>query len=154
MARIDELFETMIGRKASDLHLHEDQPPKVRVHGEILPLSDKALTQEELVAILSGVSGPQLWNKFQETGDLDFAYEWNAQSRFRTNYMKHVHGIGALFRLIPAQIRTLDDLGIPEVVKSFVTLRGGIVLVTGPTGSGKSTTFPAQWDPKLGIHVT
>jgi twitching motility protein PilT len=81
-----------------------------------------------------------------DTGDLDFAYEMNADSRFRCNYLKQSNGLGCVFRLIPTKIMTLEQLGIPEVVKSFGHLRGGMVLVTGPTGSGKSTTLAALID--------
>lgn len=146
MAQIDQLFDLMVARGASDLHLHEDQPAKVRIHGEIESITDAPIGRAQMTAILAEVAGENLWQVFQETGDLDFAYERDAQSRFRTNYMRHVHGIGAMFRLIPTKIRTLEDLNIPAVVKHFAQLRGGIVLVTGPTGSGKSTTLAALID--------
>jgi len=83
---------------------------------------------------------------FQERGDLDYAYEMDENSRFRSNYMKHVHGVGAVFRLIPTKILTLETLGVPAVIKTFAQMRGGLVLVTGPTGSGKSTTLAALMD--------
>jgi twitching motility protein PilT len=83
---------------------------------------------------------------FLEEGDLDFAYEMNVESRFRCNYLKQQYGLGAVFRLIPTEIATLEQLGIPEVVKKFADIRAGLVLVTGPTGSGKSTTLAAIID--------
>jgi twitching motility protein PilT len=96
--------------------------------------------------MLSEVCGPRNWEIFEERGDLDFAYEMDAASRFRCNYLKQTNGYGAVFRLIPTKIATLEQLGIPPVVKEFGHLRGGLVLVTGPTGSGKSTTLAALID--------
>jgi twitching motility protein PilT len=96
--------------------------------------------------MLSEVCGPHKWATFEERGDLDFAYEMDRHSRFRCNYLKQTKGYGAVFRLIPTKIATLEQLGIPPVVKEFGHLRGGLVLVTGPTGSGKSTTLAALID--------
>jgi len=146
MARIDELFEIMVGQGASDLHLHEGQPAKARVHGDVTPITDVALDQKTIRDMLAEAAGAERWELFQERGDLDYAYEMDANSRFRSNYMKHVHGVGAVFRLIPTKILTLEQLGIPPVVKNFGAMRGGLVLVTGPTGSGKSTTLAALMD--------
>ena len=146
MPRIDELFRAMIDFGASDLHLHEDQPAKVRLHGDIVPISDDPFDQEAVTGMLAEAAGAERWAKFQQEGDLDFAYEMDEHSRFRANYMKHVHGVGAVFRLIPTKILSLERLGIPTVVKEFARVRGGLVLVTGPTGSGKSTTLAALID--------
>lgn len=146
MARIDELFAIMVGRGASDLHLQEDQPAKARVHGDVTAITDFALDKKAIRDMLAEAAGAERWELFLERGDLDFAYEMDANSRFRSNYMKHVHGVGAVFRLIPTKILTLEQLGIPPVVKSFGAMRGGLVLVTGPTGSGKSTTLAALID--------
>jgi twitching motility protein PilT len=96
--------------------------------------------------MLSEVCGQQKWEIFQERGDLDFAYEMDAASRFRCNFLKQANGYGAVLRLIPTKIATLEELGIPAVVKGLAHLRGGLVLVTGPTGSGKSTTLAALID--------
>jgi twitching motility protein PilT len=95
---------------------------------------------------LSEIAGPANWKIFDERGDLDFAYEMDEASRFRCNFLKQSNGYGAVFRLIPTKIATLEQLGIPTVVKDFGHLRGGLVLVTGPTGSGKSTTLAALID--------
>src|SRR2546430_16031849 len=92
------------------------------------------------------ICGPGRWARYFESGDLDFAYEMDEQSRFRCNFLKQTKGLGCVFRLIPTKILTLDQLGIPPVVKEFGHLRGGLVLVTGPTGSGKSTTLAALID--------
>ena len=83
---------------------------------------------------------------FEETGDIDFAYELPSVGRYRCNYFKQAHGISAVFRLIPTEIMTVEQLGLPEVIKRFATYQKGLVLVTGPTGSGKSTTLAAVVD--------
>ena len=146
MAYIDQFFDVLVQAGASDLHLGEGQPPKIRHHGEIKPIRDEALTQEEMAYMMSEISGPDRWSRFMESGDLDFAYEMNEASRFRCNYLKQTNGLGCVFRLIPTKIMTLEQLGIPPVVKEFGNMRGGLVLVTGPTGSGKSTTLAALID--------
>jgi twitching motility protein PilT len=146
MAYIDQFFEVLVQAGASDLHLGEGSPPKIRQHGAILPIRDEVLTREEMSYMMSEIAGPERWARFMDTGDLDFAYEMNADSRFRCNYLKQSNGLGCVFRLIPTKIMTLEQLGIPEIVKSFGQLRGGMVLVTGPTGSGKSTTLAALID--------
>jgi twitching motility protein PilT len=146
MAYIDQFFDVLVEAGASDLHLGEGEPPKIRQHGAILPIRNEPLTQEEMAYMMSEISGPERWSRFIETGDLDFAYEMNADSRFRCNFLKQSKGLGCVFRLIPTKIMSLDKLGIPPVVKSFADLRGGMVLVTGPTGSGKSTTLAALID--------
>lgn len=110
------------------------------------PIREELLTREEMAYMMSEICGPERWARYMDTGDLDFAYEMNADSRFRCNYLKQSNGLGCVFRLIPTKIMTLEQLGIPEVVKSFGHLRGGMVLVTGPTGSGKSTTLAALID--------
>ena len=146
MAYIDQFFEVLIQAGASDLHLGESQPPKIRQHGTMLPIREEALTHEEMSYMMSEISGPERWSRFLDTGDLDFAYEMNEESRFRCNYLRQTHGFGCVFRLIPTKIMSLDQLGIPPVVKEFGHMRGGLVLVTGPTGSGKSTTLAALID--------
>jgi twitching motility protein PilT len=146
MAYIDPFFQVLIEAGASDLHLAVGQPPKIRRHGDIVPIREEELTHEAMNDMLSEICGSERWERFEEKGDLDFAYEMDVESRFRCNYLKQAHGYGAVFRLIPTKIATLEQLGIPEVVKEFGKVRGGIVLVTGPTGSGKSTTLAALID--------
>jgi twitching motility protein PilT len=146
MAYIDDFFRALVEYEASDLHLAEAQPPKVRRHGEIVPIREEPLTREEMAYMLSEITTPEKWAKFEETGDLDFAYQMDEENRFRCNYLKQSRGYGAVFRLIPTKIRTLEELAVPEVIREFGDMRGGIVLVTGPTGSGKSTTLAALID--------
>lgn len=146
MPYIDHLLSIIVAQDGSDLHIGEGQPPKMRRHGDVKPIRDEPVTHEEAAGMLSEICSPQNWALFEERGDLDFAYEMDQRSRFRCNFLKQANGYGAVFRLIPTKIATLDQLGIPAVVKRFGHLRGGLVLVTGPTGSGKSTTLAALID--------
>src|SRR6478672_1402309 len=146
MPYIDKFFDILVQEGASDLHIGEGQPPKIRKHGDIMPIRQEPVLREEAVAMLSEICGAKSWAMFDERGDLDFAYEMNEQSRFRCNYLKQANGYGAVFRLIPTRISTLEELGIPAVVRQFGDLRSGLVLITGPTGSGKSTTLAALID--------
>ena len=146
MAYLDRLLSVIVKHGGSDLHIAEGEPPKMRMHGDIMPIRAEPVKREEAVRMLSEVSGPHNWEIFEQRGDLDFAYEMDEASRFRSNYFKQSNGYGAAFRLIPTKIATLEELGIPVVVKEFAHLRGGLVLVTGPTGSGKTTTQAALVD--------
>src|SRR5213594_2099408 len=146
MAYVDQFLQIVVRQGASDLHIGEGQPPKIRTHGDIMPIRDEPISREEATRMLSEVCGPQNWEIFQEHGDLDFAYQMDEQSRFRTNYFKQSDGYGAAFRLIPTKISSVEELGVPVVIKEFAYLRGGLVLVTGPTGSGKTTTQAALID--------
>ena len=146
MPYIDRFFEILVQAGASDLHLSEGQPPKIRHNGDIKPIREEILTNGEISSLMSEICGPERWDLFLESGDLDFAHEMDAASRFRCNYFKHVHGLGCVFHRIPTKIMMIEDLGLPQVIKSFGLFRGGMVLVTGPTGSGKSTTLAALID--------
>src|ERR1043166_4544583 len=146
MAYLDQFLQIVVRQEASDLHIAEGEPPKIRIHGDIIPIRAEPISQDEARRMLSEVCGPRNWELFEQHGDLDFAYQMDEHSRFRTNYFKQSGGYAAAFRLIPTKIATLEQLGIPAVVKEFAHLRGGLVLVTGPTGSGKSTTLAALID--------
>ncbi len=146
MAYIDRFLNVVVEQGGSDLHIGESQPPKIRRHGDVMPIREEPVTRDEAVRMLSEIAGSDNWQIFNERGDLDFAYEMDAKSRFRCNFLKQANGYGAVFRLIPTEIASLEQLGIPAVVKEFGHLRGGLVLVTGPTGSGKSTTLAALID--------
>ena len=146
MPYIDQFLSVIVDQGGSDLHIAEGQPPKMRQHGDMTPIQAESVTRDQAAAMLSEICGPQGWEVFEERGDLDFAYEMDERSRFRCNFLKQTNGYGAVFRLIPTRIATLDELGIPAVVKQFGHLRGGLVLFTGPTGSGKSTTLAALID--------
>ena len=146
MAYLDQFLGIVVQQEASDLHIGEGQPPKIRKHGDIMPIRAEQISHEEATRMMSEVCGPNNWEIFEQRGDLDFAYQMDENSRFRTNYFKQSNGYSAAFRLIPTKISTLEELGIPVVVKEFAYLRGGLVLVTGPTGSGKTTTQAALID--------
>ncbi len=144
--RIDHYFSQLIERGGSDLHLSEGEPPKMRVHGDIVAIEDTRLSHEDMVELMEPICPPKLWKSYVEGGDADFAYEMDASSRFRCNYMKQQRGYCCVFRIIPTKILTLEQLNVPEQIKRFAEMRSGLVLVTGPTGSGKSTTLAALID--------
>src|SRR5215467_14044904 len=146
MAYINQFLELVVRQGASDLHIAEGEPPKMRTHGDIMPVRSEPISHDEATRMLSEICGPKNWEFFEQHGDLDFAYQMDEHSRFRTNYFKQSEGYAAAFRLIPTKIASLEELGVPTVVKNFAYLRGGLVLVTGPTGSGKTTTQAALVD--------
>jgi twitching motility protein PilT len=143
---LHNLLNIVIEQGGSDLHLAEGQPPKMRKHGDVMPIRTEPMLRDETVSMLREICSEQNWNLFEERGDLDFAYEMDRAARFRCNYLKQANGYGAVFRLIPTKIASLEQLGVPPVIKEFGNLRGGLVLITGPTGSGKSTTLAALID--------
>ena len=146
MARIDALFKLMSDKGASDLHLSTGAPPIFRLRGEMEKQNFKTLTHEELKAILFEILTQKQRETFEEKHDLDFAYSVPGLARFRGNLMMQHRGIAAVFRIIPSKILSADDLGLPEGIRALTRLRKGMVLVTGPTGSGKSTTLAAMID--------
>src|SRR6266480_1936259 len=131
---------------AEEAYARADQKQMMRLHGDIMPIRAEPVAHEEAVQMMSEICGPHNWEIFEGRGDLDFAYEMDGASRFRSNYFKQSNGYGAVFRLILTKIATLEELGIPVIVKQFAHLRGGLVLVTGPTVSGKTTTQAALID--------
>ena len=146
MARIDALFNMMNEQGASDLHLSTGNPPIFRQRGEMVRLNFKALGHDELKTILYEILSEKQKAHFEETKDLDFAYEVPGLARFRGNIMMQYRGIAAVFRIIPAKILSADELGLPEGVRRMTNFKKGMVLVTGPTGSGKSTTLAGMID--------
>lgn len=146
MPIIDAYFQKLIDLGGSDLHLTQGQPPKVRVHGSITPIANEILNESYMETMMREICEPRAWERYKEKGDLDFAYEMDDNSRFRCNYLKQITGYGAVFRIIPTKIASLEQLNIPPIVKEFGHMRSGLVLVTGPTGSGKSTTLAALID--------
>lgn len=146
MPIIDNYFQQLIELGGSDLHLSQGQPPKVRVHGSIKPIASDILTASTMEAMMREICEPRGWERYIDKGDLDFAYEMDEEHRFRCNFLKQQNGYAAVFRIIPTKIASLEQLGIPPVVKEFGHMRSGLVLVTGPTGSGKSTTLAALLD--------
>jgi twitching motility protein PilT len=145
-AEIHKLFTTLIGVNGSDLHLEEGQMPKIRVQGKLMKAGSEALSRQKMLELMTPIAPKEDWEKFETQGDLDFAYSFDAQARFRVNYYRHFFGLGAVFRMIPSHIRTIEELDLPARIKDFAKWRSGLVLITGPTGSGKSTTLAAIID--------
>ena len=146
MAQIDAFFRLMHEQGASDLHMVSGSQPILRIRGEMERIKYKELTNEELRVLLFEITPEEKIKQFEETGDIDFAYELPGVARYRVNYFRQLYGIGGVFREIPNKVLTLDELGLPMVVKRLALLPKGLVLVTGPTGSGKSTTLAAIVD--------
>jgi twitching motility protein PilT len=147
MAQIDELLRYLKENKGSDLHLTAGMPPCARVRGEVKQLDNRPhLGDAELRGMLAEVSGAERWKRFEEERDLDFAYGLEGVARFRANYFVQHRGVSAVFRIIPEQILSLEQLEMPPVIAELAELHEGLVLVTGPTGSGKSTTLAAIVD--------
>lgn len=146
MAAIDSLFEALLEFDGSDLHISQGQPPKIRQHGRMVSLDAPVLTGEDMEGYLKEITSPERWEHYLDNLDLDFAYAMGDVARFRSNYFFQENGYAAVFRIIPSKILTMEDLGLPNILKSFGELRSGLVLVTGPTGSGKSTTLAAIID--------
>ena len=146
MPAIDDLLKTMLERGGSDLHLTVGLPPKTRVSGALTPLNDTPFTAEKMEVFLQEICPPARWAQFLDTKDLDLAHEIPGVARFRGNYLYNHWGQAAVFRQIPAKILSFDDLKLPPVLKKLCNLREGLVVVTGPTGSGKSTTLAAMID--------
>ena len=111
MPIIDQYFQKLIELGGSDLHLSQNQPPKVRVHGSIKPISDQMLDERIMETMMREICEPRAWDRYKEKGDLDFAYEMDEDSRFRCNYLKQQNGLAAVFRLIPTEIASLDQAG-------------------------------------------
>src|SRR3989441_8424525 len=133
-------------QNASDLHIAPTMPPLVRIRGEMVPLEMAPLSGEETHAAIYDILNDVQKRIFEEHHDLDFAFEIPGMSRFRANVLLQQHGPGAVFRVVPTKVRTLDEMGMPKVLKTLASREKGLVLVTGPTGSGKSTTLAAMVD--------
>jgi len=146
MAKIDAFFKLMNEQGASDLHLTAGQPPALRIRGEIERIKYKVLDSDDLRGMLYEIAPEQKIKSFEESGDIDFGYEIPGLARYRANFFMQKNGVAAVFREIPSTIMTANQLGLPEVVSKLATLPRGLVLVTGPTGSGKSTTLAAVID--------
>jgi len=146
MAKIDAFFKLMNDQGASDLHLAASQPPALRIRGEMERVKYKVLDNDNLRAMLYEIAPEDKVKVFEETGDVDFGYEIPGLARYRANFFMQKNGVAAVFREIPTTIMTAEELGLPPVISKLASLPRGLVLVTGPTGSGKSTTLAAIID--------
>ncbi|HNZ96974.1 MAG TPA: PilT/PilU family type 4a pilus ATPase [Thermoanaerobaculia bacterium] len=140
---LDHLLRLMTEREASDLHLKPTRPPLIRVHGRLQPLGAEPLKPEEIGSMVSGILQPQQQRRLDERMSVDLGYGVHGLARFRGNIYMQRGTLAASFRRIPYQIRSLEDLDLPPVLLDFCELPMGLVLITGPTGSGKSTTLAA-----------
>lgn len=147
MAEIDKYFRLMVEHGTSDLHLCTGCKPMFRKDGSIVPLkADEELTAERSEKLLFEITPEKNLQEFKDSHDTDFAYELEGAGRFRANIFRDHKGVGGVFRLIPSEILTFEQLNLPLALKKFCQLHKGLVLVTGPTGSGKSTTLAAMID--------
>src|SRR5882757_9642846 len=146
MAAIDSLLKTMLDKGASDLHLTVGLPPKSRISGSLQPIGDAPLDAKQMEALLKEITPEKRWKDFLERKDLDLAHEVAGLARFRANFLYNHWGQAAVLRQIPAKILSFAQLNLPEALKKLCHLDQGLVVVTGPTGSGKSTTLAAMID--------
>ncbi len=146
MAQIDAFFKLMNDEGASDLHMVADQQPVLRIRGDMERVKFKVMKHDELKAMLYEICPEDKIKLFEETGDIDFGYEIPGLARYRCNFFNQKNGVGAVFREIPSDILSVEQLGLPKVISRLAHLPKGLVLVTGPTGHGKSTTLAAIVD--------
>ncbi|MFI5356718.1 MAG: type IV pilus twitching motility protein PilT [Opitutales bacterium] len=146
MAAIDTLLRTMLEKGGSDLHLTVGLPPKARISGSLVSIGEEAIDPTTMEALLKEICPPARWEEFLDRKDLDLAHEIPGLARFRGNFLYNHWGQAGVFRQIPAKILSFDDLKLPESLKKLCHLNEGLVVVTGPTGSGKSTTLAAMID--------
>ena len=143
---IDDLLKQMLARKCSDLHLFSGDPPRIRLYGDLLTLDAPRLKADELKEMLYAIMPSRARQRFEAEEGADFAHAIPDVARFRVNVLRHLGGIGAVFRGIPSQALTIEQLALPDVVRNLCREKQGLLLVTGKTGSGKSTTLAAMLD--------
>jgi twitching motility protein PilT len=146
VARVDQFLEDVLKLDGSDLHFMAGDPPRVRQFGRLKTLRDERLTTEFVREAMYEIMPRQAIERFETQDGCDFAYSLGSLGRFRVNVLRHLNGIGAVFRAIPSQAMTLDQLKMPEAVRNLCKASNGLILVTGKTGSGKSTTLAAMID--------
>jgi len=144
--KIDRFLKLMNDRGASDFHLTVGRPPMLRASGTMESIRYRTLSQADFTELVKPIVPERMWEDYLQTGDADLAYEIPGQARYRVNLFRQQRGGGAVFRVIPTKIMTIEQLGLPEQVRRVASIRSGLVLVTGPTGSGKSTTLAAIID--------
>ncbi|MGH0033120.1 MAG: type IV pilus twitching motility protein PilT [Myxococcota bacterium] len=147
MPTVDRWLHALKDTRGSDLHLAAGVEPRMRVEGALAPVEgEPVLADEALRTLMREIVDEEQWRSYEAEGDLDFAYALAGVARFRGNYLVQEHGAAAVFRIVPEEILSVKDLGLPESVATLADLQKGLVLVTGPTGSGKSTTLAAIID--------
>jgi len=143
---ISQLLTFAVRNKASDLHLSTGLPPMLRVDGDVRRINLPALEESDTYAMITDIMSDRQKKDLEEFWECDFSFEIPGLSRFRVNAFRQNRGTGAVFRMIPSEILTLEKLGAPAIFKELAQQPQGLVLVTGPTGSGKSTTLAAMID--------
>jgi twitching motility protein PilT len=143
---IDKLLQATVKQDASDLHLAVGQPPVLRIHGRLQKLKTKILEPEDTVALMKSITPDRCQQELQEQGGTDFGFAFGDIARFRVSVFKQKGNVGLVLRLIPVEMLSMDKLGLPEIVKGLLERPRGLVLVTGPTGSGKTTTLASMID--------
>jgi twitching motility protein PilT len=146
VAQIDAYLKEILERRGSDLHFLAGDPPRVRVYGDLTPLREEKLGIDYVKTALYEIMPKTAVDRFEKKDGADFAYTLEGHGRFRVNVMRQLNGMGGVFRAIPSKALTLDDLKLPEAVRSLSRQNSGLILVTGKTGSGKSTTLAAMID--------
>jgi twitching motility protein PilT len=146
MARIDSFLQIAVEQGASDLHVRAGHVPVVRHDGELIDIPFRVLSDIEAGVLVEEIMTPEQLDTFKHTKDIDLVYALEGVGRFRVNVFQQNGGPGAVFRIIPAKVPTLDELALPGILRRLCRLQNGLVLVTGPTGSGKSTTLAAMVD--------
>lgn len=141
---IDKLLQTVVNQGASDLHISVGQPPVVRLHGRMRKLETKVLTPDDTVGLMKSISPERCQQELQEVGGADFGFAFGSAARFRVSIFKQRGNVGMVLRQIPNKFLSMDQLGVPPVCKELITRPRGLFLVTGPTGSGKSTTLASM----------
>jgi twitching motility protein PilT len=146
MATIDAFLQEITQRKGSDLHFLAGDPPRIRLYGDLAPLRPEPMTADFVREALYEIMPHKARTRFEHHDGADFAYSLGDLGRFRVNVMRQLNGMGAVFRSIPSKALTMDELKLPEAVRSLARANSGLILVTGKTGSGKSTTLAAMID--------
>jgi len=156
MNKIDRFLKLMNDRGASDFHLTVGRPPMLRASGSMESIRYRTISETDFNEMMKPVTPPKVWEEYAQSSDVDFAYEIPNVARYRVNLFRQQRGGGAVFRVIPTKIMTIEQLGLPDQLRRIAAIRSGLVLVTGPTGSGKSTTLAAIVDlinETRGLHV-
>jgi len=156
MNKIDRFLKLMNDRGASDFHLTVGRPPMLRASGSMESIRYRTISETDFNEMMKPVTPPKVWEEYAQSSDVDFAYEIPNVARYRVNLFRQQRGGGAVFRVIPTKIMTIEQLGLPDQLRRIASIRSGLVLVTGPTGSGKSTTLAAIVDlinETRGLHV-
>ena len=146
MAKIDELLRTLVAQEGSDLHIKSDEPPVYRIHGQLVRSGLPVLSADDTKTLLYEILNDERRERYERTHQLDMSYSIPGVSRFRVNVFRQKNAVGAVLRVIPLSIKTIDELGLPQIMKKVCMLPRGLILVTGPTGSGKSTSLAAMID--------